>query len=240
MSRSDNHFLYKLFELEVPEIEDGIIEITAIARYPGERAKIIVKSNDRRIDPVGACVGMRGSRIQAIVRELNNEKIDIVNFSEQPEILLTRALSPAKPVQLYIDDDKKYCVALFDDDSLDSAIGRNGMNINLASRITDYKIDAYGVKQYERIKEDQKTELKDIEGIGNSLSSILSSLAINTVSDLLEADMDVLMNNDGLNEELLDLAYESVQIFVERDTSQKEESLPDQEQTDNQFKDEEE
>ena len=240
VSRSDNHFLYKLFELEVPEIEDGIIEITAIARYPGERAKIIVKSNDRRIDPVGACVGMRGSRIQAIVRELNNEKIDIVNFSEQPEILLTRALSPAKPVQLYIDDDKKYCVALFDDDSLDSAIGRNGMNINLASRITDYKIDAYGVKQYERIKEDQKTELKDIEGIGNSLSSILSSLAINTVSDLLEADMDVLMNNDGLNEELLDLAYESVQIFVERDTSQKEESLPDQEQTDNQFKDEEE
>ena len=240
VSRSDNHFLYKLFELEVPEIEDGIIEITAIARYPGERAKIIVKSNDRRIDPVGACVGMRGSRIQAIVRELNNEKIDIVNFSEQPEILLTRALSPAKPVQLYIDDDKKYCVALFDDDSLDSAIGRNGMNINLASRITDYKIDAYGVKQYERIKEDQKTELKDIDGIGNSLSSILSSLAINTVSDLLEADMDVLMSNDGLNEELLDLAYESVQIFVERDTSQKEESLPDQEQTDNQFKDEEE
>ena len=245
VSRSDNHFLYKLFELEVPEIEDAIIEITAIARYPGERAKIIVKSNDRRIDPVGACVGMRGSRIQAIVRELNNEKIDIVNFSEQPEVLLTRALSPAKPVQLYIDDDKKYCVALFDDDSLDSAIGRNGMNINLASRITDYKIDAYGVKQYERIKEDQKTELKDIEGIGNSLSSILSSLSVNTVSDLLEADMDVLMNNNSLNEELLDLAYESVQVFVERDTSEKKESLSDKDEvntqlTDNQLKDEEE
>ena len=245
VSRSDNHFLYKLFELEVPEIEDGIIEITAIARYPGERAKIIVKSNDRRIDPVGACVGMRGSRIQAIVRELNNEKIDIVNFSEQPEILLTRALSPAKPVQLYIDDDKKYCVALFDDDSLDSAIGRNGMNINLASRITEYKIDAYGVKQYERIKEDQKTELKDIEGIGKSLSSVLSSLSVNTVSDLLEADMDILMNNDVLNEESLDLAYESVQIFVERDTNEKEEGLYDEDEantplTDNQFKDEEE
>ena len=80
VSRSDNHFLYKLFELEVPEIEDGIIDITSIARHPGERAKIIVRSNDRRIDPVGACVGMRGSRIQAIVRELNNEKIDIVNY----------------------------------------------------------------------------------------------------------------------------------------------------------------
>ena len=103
VSRSDNYFLNKLFEMEVPEIEDGIIDITSIARRPGERAKIIVQSNDRRIDPVGACVGMRGSRIQAVVRELNNEKIDIVNHSEQPEILITRALSPAKPVNLYID-----------------------------------------------------------------------------------------------------------------------------------------
>ena len=84
-----------MFEMEVPEIEDGVIEIRSIARYPGERAKIIVQSHDRRIDPVGACVGMRGSRIQAIVRELNNEKIDIVNFSEQPEVLISRALSPA-------------------------------------------------------------------------------------------------------------------------------------------------
>ena len=108
VSRSDNYFLNKLFEMEVPEIEDGIIDITSIARQPGERAKIIVQSNDRRIDPVGACVGMRGSRIQAVVRELNNEKIDIVNYSEQPEILITRALSPAKPVNLYIDEDKEY------------------------------------------------------------------------------------------------------------------------------------
>ena len=106
VSRSDNHFLYKLFEMEVPEIEDNIIEISAISRNPGNRAKIIVKSNDRRIDPVGACVGMRGSRIQAIVREMNNEKIDIVNMSDQAEILISRALSPAKPVQLFIDDEK--------------------------------------------------------------------------------------------------------------------------------------
>jgi len=113
VSRSDDHFLQKLFEMEVPEIEDGIIEIKSIARHPGERAKIIVFSQDRRVDAVGACVGMRGSRIQAIVRELNNEKIDIVNFSEQSEILITRALSPAKPVKLFIDDDRKYCVAVF-------------------------------------------------------------------------------------------------------------------------------
>ena len=217
VSRSDNHFLYKLFELEVPEIEDGIIEITSIARYPGERAKIIVKSNDRRIDPVGACVGMRGSRIQAIVRELNNEKIDIVNFSEQNEILLTRALSPAKPVQLLIDDEKKYCVALFDDDSLDSAIGRNGMNVNLASKITEYKIDAYGVKQYERIQMDQKTPIKDIENVDENIAELLKKSGIVIVSDLLESDMDNLLSIDGINDEKLDLVYESVQNFVERE-----------------------
>ena len=217
VSRSDNHFLYKLFELEVPEIEDGIIEISSIARYPGERAKIIVKSNDRRIDPVGACVGMRGSRIQAIVRELNNEKIDIVNFSEQNEILISRALSPAKPVQLYIDDEKSYCVALFEDDSLDAAIGRNGMNVNLASKITEYKIDAYGVKQYERIQEDQKTPLNDIDDIDPASAKLLTEGGFPLVSDLLDADMEDLLNIKGISEGSLDDIYESVQIFIERE-----------------------
>ena len=215
VSRSDNHFLFKLFEMEVPEIEDGIIDITSIARNPGERAKIIVRSN-RRIDPVGACVGMRGGRIQAIVRELNNEKIDIVNYSEQAEILVSRALSPAKPVQLFIDDDKKYCVALFDDDSLDAAIGRNGMNINLASKITDYRIDAYGVKQYERIQTDHKTPLADIEGISSAIASSLGKVGINIVSELLDADMDNLLSAKGVDEDSLDSIYGAVQDFVER------------------------
>ena len=217
VSRSDNHFLYKLFELEVPEIEDGIIDIASIARHPGERAKIIVRSNDRRIDPVGACVGMRGSRIQAIVRELNNEKIDIVNYSEQVEILVSRALSPAKPVQLFIDDEKNYCVALFDDDGLDAAIGRNGMNINLASKITDYRIDAYGVKQYERIQEDQKTLLIKINGVDKTTVESLNSIGINVVSELLDADMDDLLSADGIYDESLDEIYEAVQSFVERE-----------------------
>ncbi len=217
VTRSDNHFLYKLFELEVPEIEDGIIDITAIARYPGERAKIIVKSNDRRIDPVGACVGMRGSRIQAIVRELNNEKIDIVNFSEQAEILVSRALSPAKPAQLFLDDDKKYCVALFEDDSLDAAIGRNGMNINLAAKITEYKIDAYGIKQYERIQEDQKTLLSDIDEVDDIMVDALKNINVIVVSDLLDADMEDLLKSESINEKELDTIYEAVQSFVERE-----------------------
>ena len=225
VSRSDNHFLYKLFELEVPEIEDGIIDITSIARHPGERAKIIVRSNDRRIDPVGACVGMRGSRIQAIVRELNNEKIDIVNYSEQVEILVSRALSPAKPVQLFIDDEKNYCVALFDDDDLDAAIGRNGMNINLASKITDYRIDAYGVKQYERIQEDQKSLLTEIDGVDQTTAESLNSIGVTVVSELLDADMDDLLSAQGIDDESLDEIYEAVQSFVEREVETNDEEF---------------
>ncbi len=217
VSRSDNHFLNKLFELEVPEIEDGIIDITSIARRPGERAKIIVQSNDRRIDPVGACVGMRGSRIQAVVRELNNEKIDIVNHSEQPEILITRALSPAKPVNLYIDEEKEYCIAIFEDENLDSAIGRNGMNINLASSLTEYRIDAYGVNQYKRLQDDQNTLLTEVDGITEKIGKSLLDSNIKTVLDLMEADEESLLEISGINASHVEQVYSSVQQFIERE-----------------------
>ena len=217
VSRSDNYFLNKLFEMEVPEIEDGIIDITSIARQPGERAKIIVQSNDRRIDPVGACVGMRGSRIQAVVRELNNEKIDIVNHSEQPEILITRALSPAKPVNLYIDEDKEYCISIFEDENLDSAIGRSGMNINLASRLTGYRIDAYGVNQYKRLQDDQNTLLTEVDGITKKIGKSLLDANIKTVLDLMEADEESLLEITGIATSTVEQIYSSVQQFIERE-----------------------
>ena len=216
VSRSDNHFLYKLFEMEVPEIDDGIIEILAIARHPGERAKIIVKSQDRRIDPVGACVGMRGSRIQAIVRELNNEKIDIINQSEQPEILISRALSPAKPIDLYIDDERKYCVALFNDDELEFAIGRGGLNINLASRVSGFRIDAFGKQQYDRQQKDQTTALADVPDFPEDLITPLDDKGIKAVSDLLDADEEKLLAIEVINDENLELCYLIVQNFIER------------------------
>ena len=216
VSRSDNHFLYKLFEMEVPEIDDGIIEIMAIARHPGERSKIIVKSQDRRIDPVGACVGMRGSRIQAIVRELNNEKIDIINQSEQPEILISRALSPAKPIDLYIDDERKYCVALFNDDELEFAIGRSGVNINLASRVTGFRIDAFGKQQYDRQQKDQATVLADGPDFPEDLITPGDQKGIKAVSDLLDADEEKLLAIEVINDENLELCYLIVQNFIER------------------------
>lgn len=221
ISRSDNHFIFKLFEMEVPEIEDGIIDIKKIVRQPGERAKIIVQSHDRRIDAVGACVGMRGSRIQAIVRELNNEKIDIVNFSERPEILISRALSPAKPVNLYIDDERKYCIALFNEDELDAAIGKGGMNINLASQLTDYLIDVYNIKEYERIQKNQETKISHIPDFPPELSSEIEKSGIITVTDLLNAGDEQLLSIKGINESALEQIYNVVQTFVEGDTKDK-------------------
>jgi len=160
---------------------------------------------------------------------MNNEKIDIVNMSDQPEILISRALSPAKPVQLFIDDEKKYCVALFDDENLDSAIGRSGTNVNLASQVTQYRIDAYGVKQYERIQEDHKTPLSDIDGVPEKVAVVLSKTGIKSVSDLLDADMETLLEVKELDEGLLDIIYEAVQSFVEREIEVEEEveELPD-------------
>ena len=228
ISRSDNHFLYKMFEMEVPEIEDSIIDITSIARNPGERAKIIVRSNDRRIDPVGACVGMRGSRIQAIVRELNNEKIDIVNYSEQSEILISRALSPANPLDLYIDDDRKYCIAIFDDDDLELAIGRGGVNVNLASKVTEYRIDAFGKKEYERKQVEQETLLSAIDKMPKRAIKPLEENEIKTVSELLNSDEERLLEIKGISEASLEKIYDAVQTFVEQNESKEsdeEESL---------------
>ena len=229
ISRSDNHFLYKMFEMEVPEIEDGVIEIRSIARYPGERAKIIVQSHDRRIDPVGACVGMRGSRIQAIVRELNNEKIDIVNYTEQSEILISRALSPAKPLNLYIDDDRNYCIAIFEDDELEMAIGRRGVNVNLASKVTGYKIDAFGKEEYDRKQAEQETLLSDLDNFPKRSIKPLEENDINTISDLMNSDEEKLVEIKGITEKSLEKMYDSIQSFIEKNQESSDEVAVEEE-----------
>ena len=223
ISRSDDLFLYKLFEMEVPEIEDGIIEIKGIARKPGERSKIIVHSVDKRIDAVGACVGMRGSRIQSVVRELNNEKIDIVNFTEKSEVFITRALSPAKPVDLYIDDDRKYCVAIFDEGGLENAVGRSGVNINLASKLTGYTIDAYTKSEYDEVLINQKTNLESLDGITKTLSNKLSKADIVSVADYLNIKKYVLTEELELNDKEVSSVSDAVNSFIENTHNKEEE-----------------
>lgn len=187
ISRADSDFLIRLFEMEVPEIEDGIIEIRAVARAPGERSKIVVLSHDRRIDAVGACVGMRGSRIQSIVRELNGEKIDIIPWSDQPEILVSRALSPAKPVNLLIMEDRPYIMAVFADEELPAAIGRNGQNIKLASQVTGYTIDAVKQSEYEGPKQ-ETIYLDELAGLTKAQVDVLAQIDVHTAQEFNETE----------------------------------------------------
>jgi N utilization substance protein A len=197
VSRADKSFLVKLFENEVPEIYDKTIEIKKVARHAGDRSKVIVESNDRRIDAVGACVGIKGSRIQAIVRELNNEKIDIINNSSESEILITRALSPAKPLELEIDEEKKTALAIFADEEISVAIGKMGQNIRLASEVTGYSIDAIKKSDYE-LTESETIYLEDIEGITEHNWKLLYSYGIETTEEFLSTQREELMSIKGL------------------------------------------
>ena len=143
LSRISPEFIKRLFEQEVPEVFDGIITIKDVVRVPGERAKVAVESYDDRIDPVGACVGMKGSRIHSIVRELKNENIDVVNFTENTQLLITRALSPARITSVALDEEKKRASVFMDAEQVSLAIGRGGHNINLAGKLSGYEIDVY-------------------------------------------------------------------------------------------------
>tara|TARA_Y100001970_G_scaffold42776_1_gene53239 strand:- start:8364 stop:9602 length:1239 start_codon:yes stop_codon:yes gene_type:complete len=207
LSRTSNIFLKRLFELEVPEIDDGIIEIKAISREPGERSKVVVFSSDRRIDAVGACVGMKGNRIQSIVRELNGEKIDIINWSDKPEILISRALAPANPINLLIDEEKPYAVAIFEDDDLAIAIGSNGQNIKLASDVTEYTIDVIKKSDYES---NQEVALSSIEGLSDKIINLLSDNGIKTSKDFLAAEEETLLEIKGFGEKTCDKVREII------------------------------
>ncbi|NQU67673.1 MAG: transcription termination factor NusA [Candidatus Marinimicrobia bacterium] len=217
LSRSSDEFLKRLFEMEIPEIEDDIIEIKAVSRVPGDRSKVVVFSADKRIDAVGACVGMRGSRIQAIVRELNGEKIDIVSWSQQPEILITRALAPAKPIDLFIDENRPYCVAVFDDEELPIAIGKNGQNIKLASDITGYSIDAVKKSEYEGIKQTQ-LYLDEFSDITKDQLEVLTNLGIQTAEEFLDADRNLLLSQSCFDTDIIGEIANKIQVKIDENT----------------------
>lgn len=201
VSRSDSKFLSKLFELEIPEIYDGIIEIKAIAREPGERAKVAVESHDDRIDAVGACVGMKGVRIHTIVRELNNENIDVVNFSDQPEVFVQRALAPAKLKSVQLNAETKTADVTVMADQVSLAIGRNGQNIRLASKLTGYEINL--IK--EGVEEDEyDIELVDFkDDLGEELYIKLINAGYETAKEVINARAADLLAIEGLDEQTI-------------------------------------
>ncbi len=230
VSRADSKFLEKLFELEIPEIYDGIIEIKRIAREPGERAKVAVESHDDRIDAVGACVGMKGVRIHTIVRELNNENIDVINFTDQPMIFIHRSLAPAKLKSIEIDEESKTANIVVAADQVSLAIGRNGQNIRLASKLTGYEINLIkegGEDEYDIELVDFKDEL------GEGLYLKLIDKGLETAKDVITAKFDTLLAIEGLTEEKI----KEIREMMQRDLDEAEVEEEDEEESDDDAED---
>ena len=202
ISRTDPSFLAKLMEAEVPEIEDGIIEIKNIVRLPGERAKVAVESHDDRIDPVGACVGMKGSRIHGIVRELRNENIDIINYTNNIPLYIQRSLTPAKITTIDIDEERHRASVYLDADQVSLAIGKSGSNIKLATKLTGYEIDVYRNNQQEFEIDDV-----DIEEFSDEIDpwviEALKNIGCDTARQVLELSPEELLRRSDLEEETI-------------------------------------
>ena len=203
LSRTAPTFLERLLEAEVPEIEDGLISIKGIARMPGERAKIAVESYDDRIDPVGACVGVRGSRVHGIVRELCNENIDVINWTANTKLFVQRALSPAKVSSLTIDEEEKKAEVFLQPEEVSLAIGRSGMNIKLASMLTGYTIDVFRELDEQTAEEDIYLDEFSDE-IDKWVIDAIKSIGLDTARQVLNAPREMLIEKADLEEETVD------------------------------------
>jgi N utilization substance protein A len=201
MSRTDNLFLEKLMAQEVPEIEDGLITIQRIERLPGERAKVAVESYDDRIDPVGACVGMKGSRIHGIVRELRNENIDIVNFTNNDSLFIQRALTPARVTSIDLDEEGKRAAVYLEPDQVSLAIGKGGTNIKLASKLTGYEIDVYRVNDELEIDDVKLDEFSD--EIEAWVIEAFKNIGCDTARSVLDLSKEELLRRTDLEEETI-------------------------------------
>lgn len=203
LSRTSPVFLERLFEQEVPEVYDGLITIKKVVREPGERAKVAVESYDDRIDPVGACVGMKGSRIHAIVRELQNENIDVINYTENLELYIQRALSPAKIVSIKIDKDNGRVSVYLKPDQVSLAIGKGGLNIKLASRLVGYEIDVF-----RELAEGQSEEDVDLSEFSDEIESWvideLNRIGLDTAKSVLNLSKEELVRRTDLEEETVE------------------------------------
>ena len=202
VSRTSTEFLRRLFELEIPEVQEGIITIKGIARIPGERAKVAVETFDDRIDPVGSCVGVKGSRIHGIVRELRNENIDVINYTSNVSLYITRALSPAKIISLRVDEENKRAEVSLKPEEISMAIGKNGLNIKLADKLTGYKIEVF--RELESADEEDIYLDEFNDEIEQWVIDILKSLGYDTAKRVLNASREELIKKTDLEEVTID------------------------------------
>ena len=202
LSRTSPLFLQRLFEQEVPEVHDGLIAIKNIARIPGERAKVAVESFDERIDPVGACVGVKGARIHGIVRELRNENIDVINYTSNPNLYIQRALSPAKISSMNVNVEEKKADVYLKPDEVSLAIGKGGFNIKLASMLTGYQIDVYREMEEQDIEDIYLDEFND--EIDQWVLDAFKAIGLDTAKSVLAKSKEELLKQTDLEEETID------------------------------------
>ena len=216
LSRTSPMFLERLLEAEVPEIEDGLITIRRVARMPGERAKIAVESYDERIDPVGACVGVKGSRVHGIVRELGNENIDVINFTSNTKLFIQRALSPAKVSSITIDEENRKAEVYLRPEEVSLAIGRGGLNIKLASMLTDYTIDVF--REVDENEADEDIYLDEFaDEIDEWVIESIKKIGLDTAKAVLNAPRDMLVEKADLEEETVDHLLEVLRAEFEEE-----------------------
>lgn len=203
LSRTSPAFLQRLLEAEIPEIADGLITLRRIARIPGERAKIAVESYDDRIDPVGACVGVKGSRIHGIVRELNNENIDVINYTSNTQLFIQRALSPARVSSIHLNEETRKAEVYLQPEEVSLAIGKGGMNIKLASMLTEYTIDVF--REVGAGEETEDIYLEEFaDEIDQWVIDAIKSIGLNTAKDVLNAPREMLIEKADLEEDTVD------------------------------------
>lgn len=230
VSRTNEAFLRRLFEREVPEIVDGLISIRAVARIPGERAKIAVESFDDRIDPVGACVGVKGSRIHGIVRELRNENIDVINYTSNPQLFIQRALSPAKISSIHLDEEEKKAEVFLNPEEVSLAIGKGGLNIKLASMLTGYVIDVYRDTPEEIDEDIYLDEFKD--EIDAWVIEALKDMGCITAKSVLRTPRQQLIDKADLEEDTVDNVISILRAeFEDDDNDEAAAAAPAEEET---------
>ncbi|MEK9170763.1 MAG: transcription termination factor NusA, partial [Patescibacteria group bacterium] len=208
LSRSHPKMISRLFELEVPEIGAGTVEIKSIAREAGSRTKIAVASNEEGIDPIGSCVGQKGTRVAAVISEISGEKIDIIEWAEDPEVFVPNAMSPAKVTRIEIAPHRHTAKVFVPENQLSLAIGKAGQNVRLAAKLTGWKIDVAGATlTVEGLKESKR--LEDLEGVGEKTAGILHSAGFNTPEDILNSTIDNLTKVEGIGEKTAEKILES-------------------------------
>ncbi len=215
LSRTHPGFLTKLFEQEVPEIYEGIVEVKGAAREPGGRAKIAVVSNDSDVDPVGACVGMKGTRVQSVVQELRGEKIDIVHWTPDPAEFVCRALAPAKVSKIVMDEDEHAMEVIVADDQLSLAIGKKGQNVRLASRISGWKLDVRSEAEAEEEARRARAALNSIPNIGDVTSELLYQYGFKSAEEVAASDEQTLAEIDGIGPEKAASVLKVVRVYAE-------------------------